>query len=161
MQSKQKISIALFSFTSCEGCVMETLNLFNEKFFELKNTYEFRHARVLKQKNSLESIDIAFVEGAISTQKELSKLKEIREKSKILIAIGGCGINGWPSTQRNNFEEQKKQEFGELIARFNQLQFIQTIPNSVKVDKLIQGCPIKREEFERTLKETTIELERT
>lgn len=146
-----KLAIGVFSFSSCEGCAMEILNLLNEKLPELQEFVEFRYCRTLKEKNVLEGIDVAFVEGSVSTQKELDRIREVREKSKRVVAIGGCGINGWPSTQRNSFEAEKLVEFSELISRYSQLPKILTIPEAIKTDRLIQGCPIRRQEFESVL----------
>lgn len=148
---QRKLGIGIFSFSSCEGCAMEVLNLLNTSLPQIKEFVEFRYCRALKEKNSLEGIDVAFVEGSISTEKELLRIKEVRQKSKRLVAMGGCAINGWPSNQRNLFEKEKLEEFSELIGRFNQLPQILTVPEAVKADLLIQGCPIQRNEFEKAL----------
>lgn len=148
---QRKLAIGLFSFSSCEGCAMEVLNLLNTSLPQIKEFVEFRYCRVLKEANSLNGIDVAFVEGSVSTEKELLRLREVRKKSKRLVAMGGCAINGWPSNQRNLFGREKLEEFSELIGRFHQLPKILTVPEAVKADLQIQGCPIRRQDFEDAL----------
>ena len=66
----------------------ELLNEHYEEWFKLLN---FKYAKILQSKNTLNGIDVAFVEGAI-TSKE--KIKEIRKNCKILVAIGSCVEKG-------------------------------------------------------------------
>ena len=46
-------------------------------------------------------VDIAFVEGTVSTEHDLKKLVSIRKRSKLLIAFGNCAIDGCIQTMRN------------------------------------------------------------
>ncbi|MDO8641156.1 MAG: hypothetical protein Q7R33_06390, partial [Nitrosarchaeum sp.] len=84
-------------------------------FEEWSKVVEFAHVRILRSKNTLKGLDVAFVEGAIANKKDEEKLKEIRRNCKKLVAIGSCANTGGPSAQRNNFpkELQKDIEFEE------------------------------------------------
>jgi len=37
--------------------------------------------------------DIAFVEGSITTEDEIARLKSIRNQAKILVAMGACAVS--------------------------------------------------------------------
>ncbi len=98
--------------------------------------------RALKSDKKIVNLDIAFVEGAISTESEIKKLKEIRKKSKKLVALGSGAVNGYPSNHRNNFDSAKKKAIQPLIKKFNQINEISPLNKFVKVDDNILGCPV-------------------
>ena len=41
-----------------------------------------------------EDVDVTLVEGAISTQEDVDKLQQIRERSKMLVSLGDCAVTG-------------------------------------------------------------------
>ena len=42
-------------------------------------------------------VDIAFVEGSLSTPDELERIKQVRANSRFLVSIGACATSGRPS----------------------------------------------------------------
>jgi len=150
MENK-KLKIGWFSFTCCEDSTMVWIELMNQNYFKWKDLIEIRHARVLRRVNELKDIDVAFVEGAITTESDADKLREIRDNSKRLIAIGSCAINGMPAAQRNNFNEELKKEIAFLIERFNQTEKVRTVRDIVKIDDEVLGCPMEEDVFMKIL----------
>lgn len=150
MKSK-KLKIGWFSFTCCEDSTMIWIELMNDNFFKWKELLDIKNARVLKKNNSLNGIDVAFVEGAITTERDATRLRSIRKNSKKLVAIGSCAINGMPAAQRNTFEEPKKKEIEFLIKRFNQADKVRTIKDIVTVDDEVPGCPMEEGAFMKML----------
>jgi sulfhydrogenase subunit delta len=148
---KKKLKIGWFSFTCCEDSTMIWIEMMNERFFEWKDLLEIRNARVLKKDNKLSDIDVAFVEGAITTERDADELREIRKNSKRLVSIGSCAINGMPAAQRNAFDPELKEEIAFLIRRFKQSEKVRTVKDIVKVDDEIPGCPMMEEAFLKTL----------
>lgn len=137
--------IGFFSFTCCEGCIMTFLEVLNTKYFEYMKKMKIENFRAIKTDNGIRKLDIAFVEGAISTKSEIKKLKEIRKKSKKLIALGSGAVNGYPSNQRNKFDASKKKEIQPLVKKFHQIKDILPIKEFVKIDDEIPGCPVDKE----------------
>jgi coenzyme F420-reducing hydrogenase gamma subunit len=80
--------------------------MLNDHFAEWKKLVEFRFFKALKTKNRIEDLDVAFVEGAISSEKQTASLKNIRANAKYLVAIGACACNGQPSSGRNTLVPQ-------------------------------------------------------
>lgn len=138
-----KAKIGFFSFTCCEGCIVCFLEALNKKYFEWSKKMEIENLRVLKKDNGIKKLDIAFIEGAISTESEIEKLKEIRKKSKKIIALGSGAINGYPSNLRNKFDAKRKKEIQPLIKKFRQIEKVLPIKNFIKVDDEIPGCPVE------------------
>lgn len=143
----KKLRIGWFSFTCCEDSTMVWLELMNQNFFKWKELIDIRHARVLKKNNELKDIDVAFVEGAITTEEDAEKLRDIRNNSKKLVMIGSCAINGMPAAQRNLFNEGLKKEIEFLIIRFKQTDKVRTVKDIVKVDDEVPGCPMEEDVF--------------
>jgi NAD-reducing hydrogenase small subunit len=48
-----------------------------------------------------EDIDVALVEGAVSSQDDLKKIREIRSRSRTLVAFGDCAVTSNVSSMRN------------------------------------------------------------
>lgn len=142
-----KIKIGWFSFSCCEDNTIVFTELLNDHWQEWKKIFDFRHARVLKSDNILDELDIAFIEGAIASDDHAEKLKEIRQKSKKLVAVGACAVIGMPAAQRNYFNEKQKQEIEFLIARFKALPKVLKVSDIVKVDAEIPGCPMEPDKF--------------
>ena len=85
MAKKGKLKVGIFSFTCCEGCQFTIL--FLDNLMDLFKKANFVYFDLINEKNREETFDLAFVEGAITTKKEIKKLKAIRKKSKFLVAM--------------------------------------------------------------------------
>ncbi len=147
MRAKKKVKIGIFSFTCDEGCSITFLEILNKKFFEWKDFIEFKHFRLIQKKSEVKNLDIAFVEGAISTKEEMKKIKEIRKNSKKLVLLGSCAISGNPSNSRNFFDEVRKEEIKEIVEKFGHLKKVFSVKEVVKADEEVPGCPMNEEIF--------------
>ena len=145
--AQKKLRIGWFSFTCCEDSTMVWVELMNEHLSEWKNLLDIRHARVLKSNNTLRGIDVAFVEGAITTESDARKLRSIRKNSKKLVAIGSCAVSAMPSGQRNNFDDGLKKEIDVLLKRFKQTDKVRSLKEIVTVDDQLPGCPMEEGAF--------------
>jgi len=144
-QGSKKPVIGFFTFTCCEGCLFTIL--FIDKITELFSELDVQHFDLINEKNKEVEFDIAFVEGAITTEKEKEKIKLIRRKTKKLVAIGACACHGGIPAMRNFIENKELQKYV-----YNQEMLKDSIPaqpvhNFVKVDYSMYGCPILKNEF--------------
>jgi len=143
-----KLAVSWITFACCEDSSIIFVEMLNQHFFEWKDKLEFRYCRLLKGKgNDFEGTDVAFVEGAIATAADEAKLKEIRAKSKRLVAIGSCACIGMPSAQRNNFDEATRREIMLVAERFGHLEKVHPVKDIVKVDYTVPGCPMDERLF--------------
>ncbi|MBI5756526.1 MAG: NADH:ubiquinone oxidoreductase [Nitrospirae bacterium] len=143
-----KPKIGVFSFTSCEGCQLQILNL-EDEFMTLIDYIEFVNFReAISEKG--EDYEIAFVEGSITRESEIAELKNIRERAKILIALGTCSHLGGINVLKNFHPQDswlpsvygRKDLFTDTIRT-------KRIKDVVPVDLVIPGCPIDKGEFLR------------
>lgn len=149
--SNKKIKIGWFTFSCCEDSTVLFTELMNDHWQEWKKIFDFRHARVLQTNNVMDEMDIAFVEGAIASEEQATKLKEIRGLSKKLVAIGACACIGLPSAQRNQFDSERLKEIEPILTRFAYASKVQKLSDLVTVDASVPGCPMDEKKFMETL----------
>lgn len=142
-----KIKIGWFSFSCCEDNLVVFTELLNDHWQEWKKIFDFRHVNALKSKNIFDEFDIAFVEGAVASEKHKTRIEEIRKISKKVVAVGSCAITGMPSAQRNFFNEEQKKNAGPLIEHFASFPKVLRVSEVIKVDAEIPGCPMDPEYF--------------
>lgn len=148
MENKEKLKIGWFTFSCCEDNTVVMTEVMNEHWQEWKKLFDFKYARVLQSHNTMdEGFDIAFVEGAIASPEHEAKVKEIRAKTKKLVAIGACACTGLPSGNRNNFTEEQKASIEFLVTRFGALPKVLKVSDAVTVDASVPGCPMDPNKF--------------
>ncbi len=149
--ASKKLRIGWFSFTCCEDSTMIWIEMMNKRFFEWKNLLDIRHARVLKKKNTMRGIDVAFVEGAITNDADAKTLLSIRKNAKRVVAIGACAANGMPAAQRNTFPPELKEEIYFLLKKFKQADKVRMVKEVIPIDDEVQGCPMEEDVFLKVL----------
>jgi coenzyme F420-reducing hydrogenase gamma subunit len=146
-KAKPKLRAGFFSFTCDEGCMITFLEILNRKFFGWCGRLEVVYCRQLQKKAEIRGLDVAFVEGAISSLKDKRRLAEIRANTEIMVAMGSCAISGAPSNQRNFFDAKRKEEIAFLLRRFGQLPRVLSVKDLVRVEFEVPGCPIDEKKF--------------
>ena len=144
---KKRLNIGWFSFTCCEDSTIMFTELLNDHYEQWFKILNFKYAKILQSKNTMKGMDVAFVEGAITSNEMIKELKEIRKNCKRLVAIGSCAIQGMPSAQRNYFDDKTKKEIEFLLKKFHQSKKVKTIKDIVKVDYEVPGCPMEEPKF--------------
>lgn len=148
----KKLVIGWFSFTCCEDSTILFTELLNDHLDLWKNLIEFRHLKVLKTANSLEGLDVAFIEGAISSPKQAAEAQKIRDNAKIVVAVGACAVTGLPSASRNDLvDKETNYKLYWYFSHFNYSDKVQKLSDVIKVDDQVNGCPMNTEVFLSTL----------
>lgn len=145
MAKKKKVGI--FSFTCDEGCSIYLIEIFNDKLVPWLEQMELKYFLSIKDKVEIKDFDIVLAEGVISTEKDKKEIEEIRQNTKVLIAMGTCAITGQPSGQRNKFNDKQLEEIKGDLKKWNFLPQVLSIKEAVKVDDEVAGCPIDQAKF--------------
>lgn len=138
--------VAFFELTSCEGCQLQLLN--NEEtlldFLSLIEIVNFREAMTARS----DDYEIAFVEGSITRQDEIDRLRAIRRHAGKLVAFGSCACFGGVNQLKNRFDPSwvMQEVYGGHQVETMKAQPIEEI---VPVDLKIYGCPVRKEEVEK------------
>lgn len=143
--TNKKPKLGFFSFTCCQGC--EFTVLFIDQIFDILKNFDVQYFHLLKEKNREVEFDLVFIEGAVTSNREIRKLKEIRKKSKFVVAIGACACHGGIPAMRNFIENKDLLKYV-----YNQHMLKDSVPAAgigehIKVDYYMYGCPIIKEEF--------------
>lgn len=137
-----KPRLAVHKFTSCDGCQLAFLNA-GEALLTLAELVDIVHFTEAGTIDPEVKVDIAFVEGSISTPDEEVRIKNIRESSKYLITIGSCATTGGIQALRNAADS--KQWMANVYASPDYIKSLNTstaISHHVKVDWELWGCPV-------------------
>ena len=149
---RERLVVGWFSFTCCEDSTILLTELLNDHLDEWKGMVEFRHMKALKTKNSLAGLDVAFIEGAISSESQAEEARQIRENSKYAVAIGACACTGQPSTSRNQFaSEQIYERIQWYLSHFDYGKEVKRLGEVIQIDDMVRGCPMKVPSFLETL----------
>lgn len=144
----KKPKVGFFDFTCCEGCQLTVLSLEDKllDLFESVDIVNFREASSYKGQD----YEIAFIEGSISTSRDMERIREIRKKAKICVALGACAHLGGVNVIRNfhNQLDVRRRTYGDKAWLFDSI-LAQPIDAVIKVDYVIPQCPIDKKEFLR------------
>lgn len=149
--SKKKLATVWLG--GCSGCHMSLLDI-DERILEVAKLADIVKSPIVDGKE-IPEVDIALVEGSVTSDEHEHELKHIRKQAKTLIAFGDCAAMTNVTGMRNYF--QLKQVFeaayvdaisnddkGEvpthnaLLKLHNKVVPLQEV---VKVDFIIPGCP--------------------
>jgi len=143
----KKLVVGWFSFTCCEDSTILFTELLNDHLDEWKKLVEFRHVKALKTKNSMEGLDVAFIEGAISSPTQEAEVKKIRDNAKYVVAIGACACTGLPSASRNDFTQEERDKLTWYFENFDYGEKVKRLEEVIKVDDMVNGCPMDPKAF--------------
>lgn len=147
-QTTKKLVVGWFSFTCCEDSTILLTELLNTYLDDWVKLVEFRYLRTLKTKNSMENLDVAFIEGAVSSESQANEVKKIRDNAKYVVAIGSCACTGMPSATRNAFTpEHITDKIKDYLCRFDYTAKVKKLEEVIKLDDKVEGCPMNSEAF--------------
>lgn len=142
MAGAQKPRVAVHKFCSCDGCQLAFLNL-GEDLLTLAERVELVHFAEAGPLDPESDVDIAFIEGSVSTPEDLERIQHIRAHSRLLIAIGACATSGGIQGLRNGvFDAGWVPQIYSHPEAIASLERSTPIASHVKVDFELWGCPV-------------------
>jgi len=143
MVDDQKPRIAVHKFSSCDGCQLAFLNL-GKDLVRLSRMVDIVHFAEAGPSDPDAAVDIAFIEGSISTPEEKERIRRIRDNTRYLITIGACATAGGLQALRNLHDSENEWRHAiyahpDYIAS---LDHATPIREHVKVDMELWGCPV-------------------
>lgn len=147
-----KPRVAFFDFACCEGCQLCALDLTPEQLLDLLDVIDIVEFREAMSEQS-DTYDIAIIEGSITRDSDIPRIKKIRETAKILITLGACSTIGGINSLKNfqSQAEYQKEVYSDDPKKY-ETTAAQAVSEIVSVDAFIPGCPIDTGEFIRVVK---------
>jgi NAD-reducing hydrogenase small subunit len=135
----------------CSGCHMSFLDI-DERLLELAEQVDLVYSPLVDRKDFPDLVDITLVEGSVSSEHDLEKIRMIRERTHTLIALGDCAVTGNVPSLRNavGAESVLRRAYlepdlvnpqlpGGDVPRL--LPVVRPVHSVVKVDVFVPGCP--------------------
>jgi coenzyme F420-reducing hydrogenase gamma subunit len=144
MSDGHKPTLAVFKFASCDGCQLTLLDC-EDELLAIAEAVEIAYFAEASRQMLDGPYDVTLVEGSITTEEEVERIKEVRRQSHFLISIGACAIAGGIQALRNWTDVN---EFINVV--YARPDYISTLDQSrpisdyVSVDFELRGCPINK-----------------
>jgi NAD-reducing hydrogenase small subunit len=156
-----KMRLATVWLDGCSGCHMSFLDM-DERLIELSGKFDLVYSPIVDHKEFPEGVDVTLVEGSVSSEDDLAKIKKIRERTKVLVSLGDCAVTGNVPSMRNMFpvEDVLRRSYVENAASGspvpNQvvprlLKRVSPVHEVVEVDVFVPGCPPSADTIYATL----------
>jgi NAD-reducing hydrogenase small subunit len=150
-----KIKLATVWLDGCSGCHMSLLDL-DEGVLTLAQHADLVYSPLVDATEFPEGVDVALVEGAVSSQEDVAKLQIVRARTRVLAALGDCAVNANVPSMRNTIPLTRMLQFiyvagadvhGGVPAQGVPPLLAQARPlhDFVKVDVHLPGCPPRPE----------------
>ena len=143
-----KPTVGIFGLTGCAGDQLVILNC-EDQLLNLVSLIDVRDFLMASSENDAACpLDIALVEGAVLSNKDLERLRAIRKRAKTLVALGTCAVWAGVAAMDRGTDRRKLLEevYGETGLNYDSLP-AQALHEIVRVDLNITGCPIEKEHF--------------
>jgi NAD-reducing hydrogenase small subunit len=146
-----KARLATMWLDGCSGCHMSLLDI-DEAIVVIAEQADVVYGPLVDAHEIPPDIDVAIVEGAVSSEDDMERIRAMRRNARILVALGDCAVTGNVPSMRNPFSVKSIMErlyvdgsdFEKGIpTKGVPLLLKQAIPvhDAVKVDLHVPGCP--------------------
>jgi coenzyme F420-reducing hydrogenase gamma subunit len=139
--------LAVFKFASCDGCQLSLLDC-EDELLAVAEAVEIAYFLEARTQQIDGPYDVGLVEGSVTTQHDVERIKSIRKQCKFLITIGACATAGGIQALRNWVD------VGEFVRQvYAHPEYIRTLETStpiadhVVVDFELRGCPISKHQL--------------
>lgn len=145
-----KIKLATVWLDGCSGCHMSLLDT-DERLVELAKAADVVWGPLVDGKEFPEGVDVTLVEGAVSSEEDLHRIRLVRSRTRLLVSLGDCAVTGNVPAMRNKFGSDavlrrayientlEPQMPREVIPPL--LAAVRPVHEVVDVDLHVPGCP--------------------
>ncbi|MFH1436224.1 MAG: oxidoreductase [Pseudomonadota bacterium] len=144
----------IYGLTGCRGDQLTVLDC-GDRIIELLRGSGIRSFIMTASDNREGRMDIALVEGSVSTQGDKEGLLSIRERSDVLVALGTCACTGGLQAAFQDWA-QWQENYGRVYGD-PEMEHTAPCPSRpldayVKVDFHVPGCPISEKQLLHAMK---------
>lgn len=147
----RKLEVVVLKLASCSGCLNELLYSITSQQ-ELLRYLNISYFTELQDSNIIEEADVAIIEGSVVNKEQEEVVKHVREKSRLVIALGTCAVSGGVQSLRIGEDLRTV-----ILASYPNPDIIKVSPVVKSVDSLVNvdykfpGCPVSGETLTRFL----------
>lgn len=153
MNPMTSLRLAYHRFTSCSGCQLTLLNCERQlpQWAGVLELVDFAMASSVRDDDG--PLDLALIEGSISTPQQLQELLALRRRAGLVVAVGACALSGGVNALAGGGAERERLSagiYGEPV-RARQSFPPQPIARFVAVDLELPGCPPEPDDYLRLI----------
>src|SRR4029079_11555150 len=100
MKTPPKPTLAVWKFSSCDGCQLSLLDC-EDELLALAGEVEIASFLEASRATVKGPYDLSLVEGSITTPHDAARIQEVRRVSRHLVTIGACATAGGIQALRN------------------------------------------------------------
>jgi len=146
-----KPTLATVWLDGCSGCHMSLLDM-DERLLALAARADLVYSPLVDRKDFPELVDVTLVEGAVSSEDDLRKIRKVRAHTKVLVSLGDCAVTSNVPSMRNPFGVKAilnrayvdtvsvPRPFPSTIIP-TLLERVRPVHEVVPVDVFVPGCP--------------------
>ncbi len=101
--TNSKARLATVCLGGCAGCHMSLLDL-DERLLDVLALADLVYSPVTDTKKFPDGVDVTLVEGACCNNENVHLAREIRQRSKLVVAFGDCAVTGNVPGMRNRLK---------------------------------------------------------
>jgi NAD-reducing hydrogenase small subunit len=144
--------IATIWLDGCSGCHMSFLDM-DERLLAVAERADLVYSPLVDAKVYPEDVDVVLVEGAVSTDEDMKRIRTVRSRTKIVVALGDCAVTTNVPGMRNVYASADplyQRAYVENVtvnlgmpSKGLPRHLPKTLPvhKVVKVDVFLPGCP--------------------
>ena len=95
-----RLRLATVWLGGCSGCHMSFLDL-DEWLFELAALADVVYSPLIDVKEYPAGVDVVLVEGAVANEDHERMIRQVRERTRVVVSFGDCAVTGNVTSLRN------------------------------------------------------------
>jgi sulfhydrogenase subunit delta len=147
--NQKKLKIGIYELTGCAGDALLILDC-EKELLDIFNAVDIQSFLMAKSDNIDGELDVALVEGSVTTEKEIEELKDIRKRAKLVVAMGLCASVGGIQARfldEKDWDDNYKRVYNDTEMIHVRAVSSKPIDAYIEVDYYLPGCPIGKEQF--------------
>ncbi|MGD0875989.1 MAG: NADP oxidoreductase [Acidimicrobiales bacterium] len=97
-----KATLATVWLDGCSGCHMSFLDM-DERLLDVAARADLVYSPLVDVKEFPAMVDVTLVEGAVSSEDDLEKIRMVRAHTRILVSLGDCAVTANVPGMRNPY----------------------------------------------------------
>lgn len=145
--------VVMVGLASCFGCQINITNV-ERHLMDVLGQIDMRYWQLTSSDPMPEDVDVAVIEGAVTTAEALQTVQKLRERADVVMTIGACAATaGIPGMASKEYEGRQGEVYGPVVPEVvASIAFEpRAVGDVIAVDYEVPCCPIDPLDFVRTL----------